>query len=741
MGRGICQQMMWRPTGRDAPSGRLYRWGFQAIAFTCYITHTMPEDLLLSSLNPKQKQAVQHKEGPVLIIAGAGSGKTRALTHRIAYLIKQGVKPQNILAVTFTNKAAQEMKERVGELVKTPAGSLGPQVSTFHSGCVKILRREINALGYKKGFVIYDGYDSGVAIKEVMVRLNISPKQFSPKMFAARISTAKNELINPKQYQDQASEIIEQICSKVYLAYQNRLFRANALDFDDLIMKTVELFQKFPEIKKKYQNIYQYILIDEYQDTNHAQYMLSKLLSEAHHNICVVGDDWQGIYSFRGATIQNILDFEKDYPEAKVIKLEQNYRSTKTIIKASNQIINKNTQRTDKKLWTANQQGDLISVANVSDERQEAEYILKQIAGQAVPGDQEISYDLEDSQLGESEFSSGILDTILASRKRRPHYRKKRGQRQTTSSLADYILSDKVALADQVVLYRTNAQSRALEEVMLDHGIPYQIIGGVKFYERKEIKDMVSYLRALIYPQDAVSIKRIINVPARGIGDRTWAALSAFVEKKNLDLVKAASQAEHIPALGARSKDGLKKFAGLIRDLKAKAEKLTPSEIIDLVLKRTNYVKLLRDGTDEGEARYENVLELKTVAKKFDNNKGASGLEQFLEEVALLSAVDDLDDSRGALTLMTVHNAKGLEFPQVFMAGMEEGLFPHQSSLFTPAELEEERRLAYVGVTRAKEKLHLIYATQRTLWGEARVNAPSRFLEEIPENLVEDVEM
>lgn len=715
------------------------RQGFQIIAFTCYITRTMPEDPLLSLLNNEQKKAVQHTEGPLLIIAGAGSGKTRALTHRIAYLIKHhGVKPQNILAVTFTNKAAGEMKERVARLLGGRKDASKPTLGTFHSICARILRWDGQLLGYKKRFVIYDEYDSLAAIKETMGQLHISQKDFNPRYFKSRISSAKNELVGPKEYEGQAVKITEQICAKVYIAYQERLFCASAFDFDDLIMKTVELFQKFPDVLKKYQKIFQYILIDEYQDTNHAQYMLAKLLARSHRNICVVGDDWQGIYSFRGATIQNILDFEKDYPEAEIIKLEQNYRSTKTIIDASNRIISENTQRTDKKLWTANGAGQKIILASVLDERKEGEFILKQITGQSVTGD-DLVYDFTEEQLGNNELGSGILDTILAGQKRGGF--RKSGRRSRQPGLSYQFWPDEICLKDHVVLYRTNAQSRALEETLLQYGVPYQIIGGVRFYERKEIKDVVAYLRVLVHSEDSVSVKRVINQPARGIGDRTWNALSDFANKQSLDLLKAASQAKQIPGLSVRAKQALTKFAGLIDDTKTKSKELKPSEVIDLVLKITGYAKMLRDGTEEGEARWENVLELKTVAKKFDNKKGPDGLSQFLEEVALLSEVDNLDESQDGLTMMTVHNAKGLEFPCVFMAGMEEGLFPHQGSYWSAQEMEEERRLAYVGITRAKEKLYLIHAVQRSMHGDTKVNAPSRFLDDIPENLVEEVEL
>lgn len=692
---------------------------------------------ILDNLNEKQKEAVLQTEGPVLILAGAGSGKTRALVHRLAYLIQEKkVRSSSILAVTFTNKAAGEMKQRVEKLLKTsfhPGQSIDlnqPWVGTFHSFCVRILRKEIGALGYKTRFLIYDEYDSKVLVKEVMHQLNIDQKQFSPNLILNLISQAKNNLVTPLQYQRRAKDYIEKLAAKVYEQYQKQLKKTNALDFDDLIMITVRLFQKYPAVLEKYQRRFQYLLIDEYQDTNHAQYMLSKLLAKRLKNICVVGDDWQGIYSFRGANIQNILDFEKDYPEAKVIYLEQNYRSTNTIVEASNSVIAKNKARTEKKLWTKATKGEKIQIQLVEDEEEEAMFILDNIFGLSKnnialkeSGDSdELTYESEER---------GILDKVMKLEE------EKKESRLMRMKIQQRIRKGEINLANFVILYRTNAQSRALEEVLLNHGIPYQIIGSLKFYERKEIKDILAYLRVIIDPWDKVSIKRIINEPPRGIGQKTWITLEEFTANHEIDFIKAASQADNIPAITPRAKAALNNFAGLLTEIKNKSRNLKLTEIIDLILKKIRYKNYILDGTDQGESRWENILELKTVAKKYSDLKGLNSIDHFLEETALVADVDLLDEKKTGLTLMTAHNAKGLEFEVVFLAGMEEGLFPHANSLFDPLELEEERRLCYVGITRAKRRVHLIHTRQRSIWGKTQVTVPSRFLDELPPELVE----
>ena len=704
-------------------------------------------DSILSKLNGKQQSAVLQTEGPVLVLAGAGSGKTRILVHRIAYLIiEKQVSPSSVLAVTFTNKAAEEMKQRVEKLLKrkiNPSQSIDldqPWVGTFHSFCVRVLRKEIGALGFKNNFLIYDDYDQIALMKGVLEKMVIDQKQYSPRMFLSVISNqAKNNLLTPRQYQHKAKDFIEKLTAKVYQEYQKQLREHNALDFDDLIMMTVQLFQKYPAVLEKYQRRFKYLMVDEYQDTNHAQYLLTNLLSKKSKNICVVGDDWQGIYSFRGADIQNILDFEKDYPQAKIIYLEQNYRSTKTIVEASNHIIAKNKARTDKKLWTNSKPGEKITVQQVANEKEEGEYILGEIFGlreetsdHRGEADDEIVYESEEEN---NHPAGGILDTILEIEKN-----KSGGPEKKTAKIAiqKKIRGGLINLSDYVILYRTNAQSRALEETLLEYGVPYQIIGSVKFYERKEVKDLLAYLRILVEPNDQVSMKRIINEPPRSIGRKTWSLLENFAEADKIDYLKAVKQADKIASLPSRARNALLFFASLIIDLKDKAQNLKPREIIDLILNKTGYKKHVQDGTPEGEARWENILELKTVAKKFDNQQGLESIRSFLEETALVNDVDFLEDGKKGLTLMTTHNAKGLEYKVVFLAGMEEGLFPHANSLFDPAELEEERRLYYVGVTRSKEKVYLIHTRQRNIWGSSRITIPSRFLEEIPEELVEN---
>jgi DNA helicase-2/ATP-dependent DNA helicase PcrA len=613
---------------------------------------------ILEGLNDKQQEAVTTTEGPVLILAGAGSGKTKALTHRVAYLIKEKkISPYNILVVTFTNKAADEMISRINTILGQEKDILGQSIpnllnwmGTFHSVSAKILRKEIENLGFRRSFIIYDEEDSLQAIKHSMDSLGIDKKQYNPKTLKNFISGAKNELVGAREYQKYARGYFGEVVQKVYDQYQKDLKTANALDFDDLIMKTVELYKRYPEVLQRWQNLFRYILIDEYQDTNHAQYKLVQLLASKYKNICVVGDDFQSIYGFRGANFRNILDFEKDYPNAKVIKMEQNYRSTKKIIAAAQDLIERNTLRSKKNLWTENEEGTPVSLYEAQNEIEEAEFIRDEIKALK---------------------NIGLYN-------------------------------------DFVILYRTNAQSRIFEEIFMQEGLPYRLIGALRFYERKEIKDILAYLKVIANPQDRVSLKRIINVPPRGIGQKS--------QNANLKLQNENPK--------------IQKFYSMIEDFREKSKKIKLSELIDKVSKETGYKDWILDGTEEGEMRWENIEELKTAALKFSN------LEEFLEQVALVQDIDSYDKNADAVTLMTLHNAKGLEFPTVFIVGMEEGLFPHSRSLLEPAEVEEERRLCYVGITRARQRLYLSYAQARMIYGGLQVSQKSRFLSEIPEELI-----
>lgn len=614
---------------------------------------------IFQELNEKQIEAVKTIEGPVLVLAGPGSGKTKALTHRVAYLIlEKKVSPYYILCVTFTNKAAEEMKQRIDKLLrptlKTNDQRLTttlPWLGTFHKICVKILRQEIQILGFKIFFSIYDKEDSKQAVKQAMKKLQIDSKQYNPSAILNFISSAKSELVDERSYVKYANSPFGKIVSKVYPVYQEILKESQALDFDDLISKTVELFQKEPQILEKYQRLFRYILIDEYQDTNTAQYTLVKLLAEKYKNIFVIGDDWQSIYSFRNADFRNILNFEQDYKNAKVIKLEQNYRSTKNIVAAAQKVIENNLQRSQKQLSTENENGLPLNIAELDDEIEEASFVVREILSL------------------------------------NPH---------------------PFRLLDCVVLYRTNAQSRILEEILMQHSLPYRIVGALQFYQRREIKDILAYLRLILNPEDQISLERIINVPSRGIG------------RKALEMFRAGKEVSQVS-----------NFLKLVGSLRRASQNISPSDLIEQILKQTKYDQHLLDGTPEGEARLENVKELKSVAK------GISSLEEYLERVSLVSDSDNYQSGADVLTLMTLHNAKGLEFPVVFMVGMEEGLFPHSRSILEPAELEEERRLCYVGMTRAKERLYLTYARARNLFGNLRLAPRSRFLDEIPEELVE----
>lgn len=636
---------------------------------------------ILAKLNEAQREAVETTEGPVLIIAGAGSGKTRALTHRIAYLIKvKKVAPRNILAVTFTNKAAGEMKERVVELLDGRK-NLVPLMGTFHSICVRILRREIEKVGYKKTFNIFDSQDQLALMKKVMRELEINTDQFKPQAMLGAISDAKNKLVSAEGFAAAIGSYYEEMVSKIYLAYQKRLRDQDALDFDDIIMLMVNIFQKFPETLAQYQEMFRYIMVDEYQDTNQAQYTLVSMLAQKYQNICVVGDDWQGIYSWRGANIQNILDFEKDYPRAKIIKLEQNYRSTQNILDAAYGVISKNTNRKDKKIWTENKGGHLLTSFEAYNEREEAEFII--------------------------------------------------------SEIGTYKLEHDLPLSDFVILYRTNAQSRQIEEAMLRNSMPYRIIGGLKFYQRKEIKDMIAYLRLIQNYNDEISLERIINEPKRGIGEASLGKWIKFAKDNSSDLIAAGLRIDETTKLNAAKIDGIRKFCELISRMHELVAKITVTDLIEKVFKESGYEKFLADGTDEGEMRFENVKELLTVAQKYDEYAGEEGMNLFLEEVALIADTDNIDQAKEAVHMMTLHSAKGLEFKVVFIAGLEEGILPHSRSVMSVHEMEEERRLMYVGITRAKEKVYLLFTAERNIFGSTQVNAPSRFLDDIPENLLE----
>lgn len=641
----------------------------------------------LENLNDKQIEAVTHFTGPLLVIAGAGSGKTRALTHRIAWLIEEkGVSPWNILAVTFTNKAANEMKTRIARLLSIELDdkydSSIPSVGTFHSICVRILRKHIHLLDFENSFGIYDMTDQQILVKRVMENMNLDVKRVNPKAVLAHISNAKNQLIGSEEYKSYANDYFSEKVAEIYPLYQKALMQSSALDFDDIIMKTVELFQKFPDVLTQYQEKFKYISVDEYQDTNKAQYILIKLLAEKYQNICVIGDVDQSIYSWRGATIKNILDFENDYPNVKVVMLEQNYRSTQVILDSANCVIRKNSQRKEKKLWTEKEGGKKVQHWLADNERHEG---------------QMIAIEIEKSLL----------------------------------------MSEYPAYKDNVVLYRTNAQSRVLEEVFMRHGIPYKIVGGIKFYSRKEIKDILAYLKVIQNPNDSVSLFRIINTPTRKLGAKTLDTIRDFAVRHNLSFYNAMLLANEIEGVNDTKANAIENFVKLLKELQAKNKETPASGMIKLVLNDTGYKKMINDGSVEGESRLENIGELISVAHKYDALEAGMSLNIFLEEVSLISDLDSLDDDDNAVTFMTVHSAKGLEFPNVFIAGLEEGIFPHNRSLMDPNELEEERRLMYVAMTRAMEKLYLLHARNRTLYGESRANAPSQFLADIDGEFVE----
>ncbi|MEU2130755.1 DNA helicase PcrA [Streptomyces sp. NPDC018352] len=667
---------------------------------------------LLDGLNTEQRAAVVHAGSPLLIVAGAGSGKTRVLTHRIAHLLaERGVHPGQILAITFTNKAAGEMKERVEQLVGPRANAMW--VMTFHSACVRILRRESKRLGFTSSFSIYDAADSKRLMALVCRDLDLDPKRFPPKSFTAKVSNLKNELIDEETFAGQAADGFEKTLAQAYAMYQSRLREANALDFDDIIMTTVHLLQAFPDVAEHYRRRFRHVLVDEYQDTNHAQYTLVRELvgpageADAPAELCVVGDADQSIYAFRGATIRNILQFEEDYPNATTILLEQNYRSTQTILSAANAVIERNESRRPKNLWTNAGTGARITGYVADTEHDEAQFVADEIDRLTDAGD--------------------------------------------------------AKAGDVAIFYRTNAQSRVFEEIFIRVGLPYKVVGGVRFYERKEVRDILAYLRVLANPEDTVPLRRILNVPKRGIGERAEAMIDALSMREKITFPQALRRVDEAYGMAARSANAVKRFNTLMEELRTIVESgAGPAVVLEAVLERTGYLAELQASTDpQDETRIENLQELAAVALEFEQERGAADeedadtapgagavtapgtgtLAEFLEKVALVADSDQIpdedEDGSGVITLMTLHTAKGLEFPVVFLTGMEDGVFPHMRALGQVKELEEERRLAYVGITRARERLYLTRAAMRSAWGQPSYNPPSRFLEEIPDQHLE----
>lgn len=622
----------------------------------------------IDNLNDKQKEAVLYNDGPLLIIAGAGAGKTKTLTTKIAYLIEEKyATPYNVLAITFTNKAAKEMKDRLYTMLGDVAKKI--QVSTFHSFGLKLLRENFELLGYDRNFVIMDSDDSLTVVKKIIKDLGYDPKVYNPKAIRNKISSCKNEMISAKAYERYAVSDYEQVIHKIYEKYEDKLYRNNSVDFDDLLLLPIKLFKENPDVLERYQDLYQYILIDEYQDTNQAQYILTKLISEKNRRITCVGDDSQSIYSFRGANYKNILNFEKDYPDAKTILLEQNYRSTSTILDAANQVIKNNSQRKDKKLWTDRGQGEKIKYYRAYNERDEAQYVIRKI-------------------------------------------------KELVNRGTEY--------KDIAILYRTNAQSRVVEEEMLKENLPYRVIGSFYFYSRKEIKDLIAYLRLIHNSKDNISLLRVINTPKRGIGLKTIENLTSKADEEGISIYDAISSGKEL------------EFKNTIEKLKIVAEDLTLTELIDKVLDASGMKKELESEQSlEAEVRLENLEEFKSITKAFEEKEGLISLEDFLLEISLISDVEEYKDDPNRISLMTVHSVKGLEFDNVFVIGMEEGIFPHMNSLMENMALEEERRLCYVAITRAKDNLHLVNARHRTLFGKEQVNPVSRFMSEINPGLLE----
>ncbi len=638
---------------------------------------TTPETYL-ADLNPAQREAVLHTEGPVLVVAGAGSGKTRVLTRRIAHLLGAvGVKPPEILAITFTNKAAGEMRERVGDLVGPPARAAW--VMTFHSACGRILRREAQRLGYRSNFTIYDGADQIRLVKRCLEELERDPKRFTPRGIHSQISNAKNTLVSPEEYTDRVASFYDQTVAEVYDLYQKRLFASNAVDFDDMLFLTVDVLERFPEARTKWQDAFRYVLVDEYQDTNHAQYRLLQLLAQQHQNVFAVGDPDQSIYGFRGADIRNVLEFEHDFPGSYSIALEQNYRSTQHILDAANGVISHNRERKEKNLWSELGDGDPVRVVEVEDEHAEARYVAAEIA-----------------LLVEEGFSG----------------------------------------SEVAVFYRTNAQSRVLEDVLVRQGIAYQVIGGPRFYERAEIKDLVAYLQVLDNPYDGVSLLRAANRPRRGIGDTSLARLQTWADQREISLWEATAEAANA-GVGAAPQKALKAFRSTIESLMSAAQEFEVPELIEEVLARSGYRESLEaERTIEAQGRLENLEELVSVAREWREQAEDTTLSAFLQEISLYADQDAMRGDTSLVTLMTIHNAKGLEFRAVYLIGMEEGIFPHSRSIEEQG-VEEERRLCYVGMTRARERLTLLHASSRMLRGMRDHNLPSRFLDELPDGHVE----
>jgi len=640
---------------------------------------------ILDGLNPAQREAVETIEGPVLILAGPGSGKTRVIAHRVAYLIKTcGVSPHRIMAVTFTNKAAREMEERLSRLIGAALGDL--TIGTFHALCARILRRDGQAIGVDSRFVIYDDDDQISLLKRTLQELNLDPKQYAPRALSSAISAAKSRTTAPKEYAKHTASYFEEVVGRVYERYQGMLEESNALDFDDLLMKTVQLFRNNDETLEKYHSRYLHLMVDEFQDTNLVQYELIKKLGGKKHNICVVGDPDQSIYSWRFADLRNILSFEKDFPKAKLVLLEQNYRSTKSILETASHVISTNQMRKPKELWTDNEEGEPINVVETYTEQEEAQFVV--------------------------------------------------------SEVEKLVKEDRAKLGDCAVMYRTNAQSRALEEAFMRYGTSYKLVAGTRFYERREVKDVIAYLRVIQNPSDSVSLLRIINIPGRGIGERSLSQLSSWARSLGISQYEALrlvteqkDNGGESPPFGSRIVKALVGFRGLMEEFIARNRELDLVDLFDLVTRKVGYEQYLQSGKD-GEERWENVLELRTVAAEHRHLPPPEGLTAFLEGVALVSDVDGLDETVDAATLVTLHQAKGLEFPVVFIVGVEEGILPHFKSFADAEQMEEERRLCYVGITRAKQQLYLVHAFRRNLMGSSTPSTPSRFLEDIPKRLV-----
>ncbi|MGA2670937.1 MAG: UvrD-helicase domain-containing protein [Dehalococcoidia bacterium] len=644
---------------------------------------------ILATLNPAQREAVEAIKGPVLILAGPGSGKTRVITHRVAYLVKIcGVNPHNVMAVTFTNKAAREMAERLKQLLGQAVEAL--TLGTFHAICARILRREGKTIGLQSSFVIYDEDDQLRLMKQVLEELNLDPKQYAPQALRSAISAAKSRLISPEDYAQRVSSYFEEIVQRVYQRYQELLSQGQAVDFDDLLMKTVHLFHGRPQILSRYQSKYVHILVDEFQDTNIAQYELMKQLAGKYRNLCVVGDPDQSIYSWRFADLRNILSFEKDYPEAKVVLLEQNYRSSKTILEVASDVISANVLRKPKKLWTKNEDGAPVTVIESYSAEEEAQSVV--------------------------------------------------------SEIEKLVSQEQISLKDCAVMYRVNAQSRALEETFLRYGVLYKLVGGTRFYQRQEVKDIIAYLRVIHNPQDNVSLTRIINVPGRGIGQKTITTLQSWAKDHNVSLYEALKQiCDNVIAspnsvgtkqsLSPRTIQTLVGFDSLMANLTARSRELTLFGLVDEILEHTGYKEYIL-GKEDGEERWENIIELRNVAGEYNELAPEEALTAFLEKVSLVSDIDELNEKTDAVTLITLHQAKGLEFPAVFIVGLEEGILPHRKSFDAPEEMEEERRLCYVGITRAKKRLYLLRSYRRSLFGGTTANPPSRFLQDISPHLI-----